>query len=76
MLFFVFGEGEYEDNIDLNSTWATGDWNADGEFTTRDFVVAFQDGGYEQGPRAAVVPEPNVALLLSIGLLGCLAGRR
>ena len=68
-----FVSGEYEDNIESNSSWATGDWNGDGEFTSSDIVVAFEDGGYEQGPRAAVVPEPNVLLLLSIGLLGSLS---
>lgn len=55
----IFVAGEYEDDIALNSTWATGDWNGDGDFTTSDLVLAFQDGGYEQGPRiAAAVPEP------------------
>ena len=64
-LVFVFGAGEYEDNIGRNSTWSTGDWNADGDFTTGDLVLAFQDGGYEQGPRAAsAVPEPSLMALL------------
>ena len=61
-LVFVFGAGEYEDDVVGNSTWGSGDWNADGEFTTSDLVLAFQDGGYEQGPRAAVVPEPMSVL--------------
>ncbi|MCA9148697.1 MAG: PEP-CTERM sorting domain-containing protein [Planctomycetales bacterium] len=55
--------------MDNNSTWSTGDWNGDGEFTTSDLVVAFQDGGYEQGPRSAVssVPESSGMLSLLIG---------
>ncbi|MCA9215018.1 MAG: hypothetical protein KDB27_18240, partial [Planctomycetales bacterium] len=36
----------------------TGDWNGDGEFDSGDFVAAFTGGGYEQGPRTNVVPEP------------------
>ena len=71
----VFVAGEYEDDIVGNSTWMTGDWNGDGDFTSSDIVLAFEDGGYERGPRAAVVPEPNVLLLMSIGLLGSLTRR-
>ena len=68
----VFTAGEYEDNIDGNSTWATGDWNGDGNFNSSDFVVAFSDGGFEMGPRPAVnnVPEPASVVLLCGALLG------
>ena len=40
------------------------------EFTSRDFVVAFQHGAYEQGPRKQVkaVPEPAGWLLIGLGL--------
>ena len=66
----VFQEGQYEDQVEGNSTWATGDWNGDGDFSSTDFVLAFQDGGYEIGPLAATnaVPEPTsfVPLLLSV----------
>ncbi|MCA9168661.1 MAG: pentapeptide repeat-containing protein, partial [Planctomycetales bacterium] len=77
-LVIIFQAGEYEDEVENNSTWATGDWNADGDFTTSDLVVAFQDGGYEQGPRAALsaVPEPNGLLSLLIGLMGLLLRAR
>ena len=73
-LVLVFGFSEYEDEIDLNSTWSEGDWNGDGDFNSRDLVFAFQDGGYEVGPRRAVsfVPEPSnpVILLLVVGAFG------
>jgi hypothetical protein len=34
-----------------NSTWASGDWDGDGNFTSANLVFALADGGYEQGPR-------------------------
>ena len=43
----VFQRGEYEDQIEGNSTWEDGDWNGDGDFTTADLVLAFQSGGYQ-----------------------------
>ena len=69
----VFRAGEYDDGIDQNSTWATGDWNGDSEFNSSDFVLAFSSGGYEMGPRTQIVPEsetqfgPLVALLVWLG---------
>ena len=67
----VFQANEYEDQISNNSTWSTGDWNADGEFDSGDLVAAFADGGFEQGPRNAVmvVPEPGSTPLLLACLL-------
>ena len=58
--------------------WSEGDWNGDGVFTSADFIIAFQDGGYEQGPRpdAAAVPEPAAWTLLVIGLSLWSFGRR
>jgi hypothetical protein len=57
-LVSVFVAGEYEDDIEGNSNWPTGDWEGDGDFASSDFIVAFQDGGYEAGPRVAqIVPE-------------------
>ena len=68
----VFTTGEYEDGIEGNSTWATGDWNGDLEFDSGDFVAAFTDGGYEQGPRPASqqVPEPTSLVSLLIAAIG------
>ena len=63
----VFQAGEYEDNIEGNSTWATGDWNGDAEFSSADIVLASQDGGYGAGPiAAAAVPEPSTAWSLLV----------
>ena len=74
----VFQASEFEDGIDGNSTWATGDWNGDGDFTTGDFVVAFQQGEYERGPKAAAntVPEPNLNLMLILGVTGFALARQ
>jgi hypothetical protein len=60
----VLGFGEYEDGVELNSTWLTGDWDGDGDFTSGDLVEALADGDYEAG--AAAVPEPN-CIILAIG---------
>ena len=80
----VFMTGEYEDGIELNSTWATGDWSGNGEFDSADLVFAFQDGGYEQGPRRPVataaavntVPEPSLPVLLLALVGGAMCLRR
>jgi hypothetical protein len=61
----VLASGEYEDDIDLNSTWLTGDWDGDGDFTSCDLVVALADGGYE----AAAVPEPAGVMLMAAAAL-------
>ena len=56
----------------------TGDWNADGDFTSDDLIAALQDGGYEQGPRnnVAAVPEPASHFLLITGATAIAIGRR
>jgi hypothetical protein len=61
--------GEYEDDVPMNSGWATGDWNGDSEFTSEDLVVALADGGYKQGPRllAMAVSEPTSIMMLMAG---------
>lgn len=45
-LIAVLQAGEYEDDIDGNSTFEEGDWNGDGDFTSRDLVFAFQQGNF------------------------------
>ncbi|MCA9167708.1 MAG: CotH kinase family protein, partial [Planctomycetales bacterium] len=45
-LVIVFQRGEYEDDIEDNSTFESGDWNGDGDFTTADLVYAFQNSTY------------------------------
>ena len=69
--------GQYEDGVQQNSTWATGDWNADGEFEKADLLLALQDGGYGEGSLAALaaVPEPPAMVLILAGSFGvALAG--
>ena len=46
-LLLVWLASEYEDGVAANSTWAEGDWNADGEFNRADLVLALQTGLYE-----------------------------
>ena len=46
-LVLIFQQGEYEDGIEDNSSWADGDWDCDGDFTTSDLVAAFQAGKYQ-----------------------------
>ena len=81
-LIDVFQAAEYEDDLEVNSTWATGDWNGDLEFTTTDFVVALQSGSYEAGPRvyetpaASAVPEPSSVILLLFATLSLAMWRR
>jgi hypothetical protein len=67
----VFQALEYEDDIAGNSTWGSGDWNADGDFTTGDLIVAFQDGGYEKGAFVTVqsVPEPSALALFGLAAI-------
>jgi hypothetical protein len=74
----VFQIGEYEDALPGNSGWAHGDWTGDKEFASSDFVKAFQDNGYEVGPRPALtnpVPEPGCVLLVGLAVVVA-AGRR
>ena len=77
-LVSVLAAGEYEDSIAGNSSWATGDWDGDGDATSSDLITALADGGYEQGPRAVAnaVPEPASFLILMVGLLGVASCRR
>lgn len=70
----VFSSGKYEQAE--AATWAEGDWNGDGRFGTADLIVAWQDGGYEQGPRAAEVPEPTLLGAIGFAALTGLAARK
>ena len=73
-LVSLFAAAQFEDDLPMNSTWATGDFNGDGEFDSSDFVVAFADGGYEKGPKPAAiaVPETSCQTFLAIGFLAIL----
>jgi hypothetical protein len=79
-LIETFESRKYEDDLPGNASWSEGDWDGDGDFTTGDLVLAFQDGGYERGPRAALasVPEPSTLAMLSIGMIAVMrrAGSR
>ena len=57
-LVLIFQRGEYEDGVAGNSGWEDGDWDGDGDFTTRDFVFAFRDGGYVKASKPARVFRP------------------
>lgn len=61
-LIQVFQAGQYEDRIAANSSWETGDWNGDREFTSGDVLAAFQQNGFSANARVASVPEPTSAL--------------
>ncbi|MCA9211965.1 MAG: hypothetical protein KDB27_02780 [Planctomycetales bacterium] len=70
----MFAQGQYEDGIAGNSTWATGDFNGDAEFDSGDFVFAFVDNGYEKGPRPLVaVPEPYPCCPFALIVVGLAA---
>jgi hypothetical protein len=49
-LVHLFQLSQYEDALDSNSHWGSGDWDGDGDFTSSDFVLAFQQGLYEAPP--------------------------
>ena len=42
----IFKSGEYEDDVEDNSTWQEGDFDGDGDFTTTDLVFAFSQSTY------------------------------
>ena len=48
-LVAVFEAGLFEDGIENNATWSTGDWNGNGDFESSDLVLAFSEGGYDAG---------------------------
>ena len=75
-LIAVFQTSKYELNED--ASWAEGDWNGDRRFDSGDLIVAFQDGGFERGPRTTInaVPEPTAAILLALGVFSISPFRR
>jgi hypothetical protein len=72
----VLAFGEYEDGVELNSTWLTGDWDGDGDFTSGDLVEALADGGYDVAPGAAAVPEPAGVVLAIVAAALAVTSRR
>jgi hypothetical protein len=46
-LIAVLQAGEYEDDIEGNSSFEEGDWDGDGDFTSHDLVFAFQSEAFE-----------------------------
>lgn len=75
-LVFVFQCGKYEDTVEDNASWGDGDWDGDKDFTSSDFVAAFQGSGYEQGPRTATASVPEPATLPSFLMFGTWLGTR
>jgi hypothetical protein len=43
----VMAAGKYEDDVPQNTEFAEGDWDGDGEFTTRDLIAALAAGLFE-----------------------------
>ncbi|MCA9172072.1 MAG: trypsin-like serine protease, partial [Planctomycetales bacterium] len=84
----VFQAGQYEDGLLANSTWATGDWNGDREFDTRDFIFALQHSPFDTSSGAATlatartvahsaqVPEPSGLVIFLSALALSLDFRR
>ncbi len=61
-LVLLWQQGEFEDDLASNSTWAEGDWNGDGEFDTHDLIFAMQDGAYAESA-AAIAEDDSIAPL-------------
>jgi hypothetical protein len=69
-LVLLFIAGQFEDGATRNSTYTSGDWNLDGEFTTDDLSFALRRGGYvpvaAAQARDAVFAEPPAAIAAAI----------
>ena len=57
----VFAAGKYEDGIANNATFAEGDWDGDGDFTSQDIVFAFTQGHFTVSELAAVADQLHAA---------------
>ncbi len=51
-LVLAFQAGQYEDEIEGNSSWSEGDWDCSGDFDSSDLILAFQHRTSEQPPIA------------------------
>jgi hypothetical protein len=51
----VLQAGQYEDDVEGNSTFDEGDWNGDGDFDSGDLVYALQTGNYVAAANPASV---------------------
>jgi uncharacterized protein (TIGR03382 family) len=73
----VFAQGQYEDGVVGNSSWAAGDWDGDGDFSTSDLITAFQDGGYADAQGGGIaVPEPASMAWAAVAALAAVGRRR
>ncbi len=72
-LLLVFQAGLYEDAVEANASWVTGDWDGDQEFTSSDLLRALQDGGYQDNVNATIAPLPEPSGLLALPLAVLLA---
>jgi hypothetical protein len=72
----VLASGTYE--ADVDSSWATGDFDGDRRTNSSDLVIALADGGYEAGPRSAVssVPEPAAMTVILLAVAQMLLHRK
>ena len=70
----VFQSNRFE--LDVRADWSEGDWNGDLRFNSSDLIAAFQDGGYELGPRKKIRSVPEVVGPLSVVWIGVLILRR
>ena len=68
--------GEFEDAVPLNSTFAEGDWNGDREFDTNDLIYVLQQGATDfvfahpellADAMAKQIPTSNSNSLLTLG---------
>ena len=65
----MFQAGQYEDGVESNSSWATGDWDGDGDFRSSDLILAASEGRYEaESGAVGAVPEPSSASAFLVGL--------